>query len=96
MAKSIERFNNKQWIHFVDVNHPRELLRGKKTRFDKGRDTMNFTMALRDKCVVLGGKKYEKDLSYFARGIERPGLKDRKVWKFDELKEHLLSKEGVD
>lgn len=49
-------------------------------------------MKTRDKCTISGGKKYEKDLSYYARGIPRPGLENRRVWKFEELKAHLLEK----
>jgi len=49
-------------------------------------------METRDKCTVVGGKKYEKSLSIYARAIDRPGLEGKKVWKFSELKEFLLEK----
>ena len=41
--------------------------------------------------TISGGKKYEKDLSFYTRGIPRPALEGRKVWKFQELKDWLLT-----
>lgn len=43
LTKSIDRFNEGSYLHFVDINHPRELLRSPKTRVDKGRDTGKFS-----------------------------------------------------
>ena len=41
---------------------------------------------LRDKVTVSGGSRYEKDQSIYAKGLDRPKLENRKVWKLKELK----------
>lgn len=92
LLKTIERFREGKYIHYVEVNHQRDLLRTSKKQSSKQRETMQFTNMLRDKVTVSGGSRYEKDQSIYARSLDRPKLENRKVWKFKELKEWLLEK----